>query len=401
MKMKTKYLLLTLLSVLLLSACGSQTGYVMREDPEQWARLEGDAYMQKTDTALTSYSDVWSYSVSFLAREFEELYQLTREKKYRDMFTDYMDFFVSDSAIWGYKISEYNLERIQPARNLFLMYQITKEERYRNAIHYFITQLEQQPRTEEGGFCYRKIYPGQMWLESAYMACPFMAQYAKEFNEPAWFDEAVKQIELLYEKNRDPKTGLLFHGWDSTKTQDWADPETGRSPSLWGRAMGWFCAGVVDVLDYLPADHPSRERLITILNEVASAVIAVQDPEYNLWYQVLDQGSREGNFMEMSCTQLFIYTLAKGARLGYLPAEYRDIAAKAYDHSVRMMTKWYVDGSGILNVYYISGTCGLGQYADDDYRDGTYEYYTNVKTVFNDPKGTAPFLAASLELCKK
>ncbi|MBQ5996437.1 MAG: glycoside hydrolase family 88 protein, partial [Bacteroidales bacterium] len=115
---------------------------------------------------------------------------------------------------------------------------------------------------------------------------------------------------------------------------------------------------------------------------------------------VTDQADREGNYLEMSSSQLFIYSLAKGARMGYLPASCRDIAHEAYDCAVRLLTKWYYpDGSGILNVYYISGTCGLGKNGDE-YRDGSYAYYTGVPMVSNDPKGTAPFMAAGLELLK-
>jgi unsaturated rhamnogalacturonyl hydrolase len=395
-----KIFLWTLCLGLLSGMMGCHTGYQPREDALKWVKLEADAYMQQCDSSLTHYNDNWSYSTAFLARNYEDLYQQTHEQKYRDMFVDYMDFFVSDSAIWGYKIEEYNLERIQPARNLFAMYEITKEARYERAIAKFIEQLSTQPRNSEGGFWYRKNCPNQMWIETAYMACPFMAMYAATYDAPQWFDEAAAQILLLYEKARDPKSGLLFHGWDSTKSEAWSNPETGCSATVWGRAVGWFMAGIVDVLDYLPADHPSRAKLIEILQEVSAAVLAQQSSEYRLWYQVTDQADREGNYLEMSSSQLFIYSLAKGARMGYLPASYRDIAHEAYDCSVRLLTKWYYpDGSGILNVYYISGTCGLGKNGDE-YRDGSYAYYTGVPMVSNDPKGTAPFMAAGLELLK-
>ena len=92
---------------------------------------------------------------------------------------------------------------------------------------------------------------------------------------------------------RDAKTGLLYHGWDESKEQRWADKKTGLSPEFWGRAMGWYMMALVDTLDYYPADDAGRKQLLAILGEEAAALVRVQDAKTGLWYEVLDKGSSE------------------------------------------------------------------------------------------------------------
>jgi unsaturated rhamnogalacturonyl hydrolase len=145
-------------------------------------------------------------------------------------------------------------------------------------------------------------YPHQMWLDGIYMANPFYAEYGKLFNEPEDFDDVNTQVTVMEEHARDSVTGLLYHGWDESKTQLWADSITGCSPSFWGRGVGWYAMALVDILDYLPADHPGRPKVIAILQRLAKAIANVQDSVYGTWYQVLDQGTRTGNYRESSAS---------------------------------------------------------------------------------------------------
>ena len=234
-----------------------------------------------------------------------------------------------------------------------------------------------------------------MWLDGIYMACPFMAEYAREFNDPVWFDEATKQIILAYTHTFDPKTGLLYHAWDASKLEKWSNPQTGQSPHFWSRSMGWYCMAIVDVLDYLPENHPQRAKLLIILNNVCKALLKVQDTESGLWYQVPDMGEKEGNYLEGSGSAMFVYTFAKGVQKGYLSVEYADAARKAYKGIIDKLIE--KDASGRVAFTHICGSCGLG---GNPYRDGSYKYYITEKIVTNDPKGVAPFILASLELTK-
>jgi unsaturated rhamnogalacturonyl hydrolase len=227
------------------------------------------------------------------------------------------------------------------------------------------------------------------------MGCPFYAEYAVGAGERAGFDDVVHQITLIYERTRDPKTGLLYHGWDESRREAWADPRTGCSRSFWARAIGWYAMALVDVLELL-TDPRQRTRVASILRETMEAIARMQEPT-GLWYQVLDQGDRAGNYFESSASCMFAYAFAKGARLGYLAPAHRTLAARAYGAIVERFVRATPDGD-----IAFEGTCrgaGLGPApAGKPYRDGSFEYYVNEPVVVNDHKGVGAFLLASVEL---
>ena len=228
------------------------------------------------------------------------------------------------------------------------------------------------------------------------MACPLLAESGATFHRPELIDEACTQIQLIAEHTRDPKTGLFFHGYDDSKTQKWADKTTGRSPNLWGRADGWYAAGIVDVLDYVPSEHPARPKLIAILKDFAAAIAKAQDPETHVWWQVLDQPKREGNYMESSASCMFVYALGKAARNHYIDDSYMNVAKSGFDGIQKQFVE--VDDKGLVN---LKDTCLVAGLGGSPYRDGSYEYYIHEKRGSNDPKGLGPFMLASLELEKR
>ena len=255
--------------------------------------------------------------------------------------------------------------------------------------------MQYQPRTTEGGFWHKKRYPFQMWLDGLYMGAPFLARYAATFHEPEIFDDVVNQFAIVHKHTYNKEVGLNYHGWDESKEQRWADPETGCSPNFWGRAMGWYAMALVDVLDYFPEDYSGHERLLSILKDVAAGIKKYQDEESGLWYQVLDQGSREGNYPEASASSMFVYTLLKAGRLGYIDQSYIEVAHKGYQGMLKHFIKENPDGT--ISLTDVCAVAGLG---GDPYRDGTYEYYINEPVRDNDPKGVGPFILASLEMNK-
>jgi unsaturated rhamnogalacturonyl hydrolase len=298
-----------------------------------------------------------------------------------------------DGTIATYNLDEFNLDQINEGKLLFPLYQRTHDERYRKAIATLRAQLRQHPRTSEGGFWHKKTYPRQMWLDGLYMAEPFYAQYARELDDPAAFDDVAKQFLLAARHTRDPRTGLLYHGWDESRTQPWADSLTGVSPSFWGRAVGWYAMALVDVLDFLPATHRDRAELIRVLQDLARAVRDVQDPVSGLWYDVLDQPNRSGNYHEASASSMFVYALAKGARKGYLSADYRDVATRGFDGIIRELVT--TDSHGLVSLNGIVSVSGLGGKQN---RSGTYAYYMSEPVVSNDPKGVGALILAAEEL---
>lgn len=226
-----------------------------------------------------------------------------------------------------------------------------------------------------------------------YMAGPYLVRYGVEFDDREAIDEITNEILLVARYMRDPKTGLYYHGWDESREQLWADSLTGLSKNFWGRGLGWFGMALVDVLDYLPADHPDRPEIIRILRDFADAVAAVQDPVTGLWYQVLDLPQRSGNYLEASASNMFIFTFAKGVRMDYLPSKYLAYARRGYAGVLNRFIQ--VDDEGLID---LDGTVSVGGLGGKDQRDGSFEYYMSEPIHLNDHKGVGPFIMANLEI---
>ena len=360
----------------------------------KWSVRMANTVLARSDS-LVYYVDrnpKWAYDVAFLGMAIDRLGNV--DQKYSDYMKDWVNYFVQpDGSVIDYRKDEYNLDRIFPGRNILTLYKRNPETRYKIALDNFIDQLTTHPKTNSGGYWHKKIYPWQMWLDGIFMGSTYMAQYASEFNKPEWFDVATGQTKMIYDQTLDQSSGLLMHAWDESRQQKWCDPATGKSHYPWSRATGWYIMAITDILDYLPENHPDRNDLITILQKTCDALLKVQDPETGLWFQVLNQGGRKGNYIEGSGSAMYAYVFAKGARLGYLNKKYRGIANKAFDAIIKVLIT--VDDKGLLTMHNICGGCGLG---GNPYRDGSYEYYVNEKRIDNDPKGVAPFILAAIEL---
>jgi unsaturated rhamnogalacturonyl hydrolase len=282
---------------------------------------------------------------------------------------------------------------VNPGRLLFELLGRGDDGRYRAALAQLHGQLSGQPRTPEGGFWHKGIYPGQMWLDGLYMAAPFRARYAKEFGGPELFDDIVAQFELIEDRARDPATGLLHHAWDSGPTMAWADPSTGRSPQIWGRAMGWFAMALVDSWEYLPEGHRGRASLAAMLLRLGQALLRVRDPGTGLFWQVLDQGGRAGNYLEASASSMFSYALARGSRLGLLPAEpWSGLAGGILEAATGRFISQGADGR-----LHLEESCAVAGLGGKPYRDGSFAYYVGEPRRTDDFKGAGPFILASIE----
>jgi unsaturated rhamnogalacturonyl hydrolase len=379
----------------MLPACGLTTHENKGKSANsKWSVRMADYVMNRSDS-LIYYVDrnpKWAYDVAFLGMAIDRLGNVDR--KYSKYMEDWVNYFVQpDGSVIDYRIEEYNLDRIFPGRNVMTLYRRTNETRYKLALDNFILQLRTHPKTNSGGYWHKKIYPWQMWLDGIFMGSTYMVQYAKEFNTPEWFDVATAQTKMIYDKTLDPVSGLLMHAWDESRQQKWCDPETGKSHYPWSRATGWYIMAISDILEYLPDNHPDRDDLIQILQNTCDALLKVQDPKTGLWFQVLNQGGREGNYIEGSGSSMYAYVFARGAHRGYLDKKYLGIAETAFENIIKELIT--VDENGLLTMHNICGGCGLG---GNPYRDGSYEYYINEKRVDNDPKGVAPFILAAIEL---
>ena len=336
----------------------------------------------------------WTYDHGLVLKGIEGVWLSTGDGEYFRFIQKSMDHFVgNDGSIRTYNPDDYNIDNILPGRNLLMLYKVTGQEKYLKAAELLRTQLKTHPRTSDGGFWHKKIYPTQMWLDGLYMGEPFYAEYSATFHDDKAFDDIAKQFILMEQHSRDAKTGLLYHGWDESRKQRWANQTTGRSPNFWGRAMGWYAMALVDTLDYFPKDHPQRAELIAILNRLAKAITNYQDPQSGLWYQVIDKGTEKGNYFESSAAAMFVYALAKGVRNGYLANSYFTVAQRGYRGLADRFIK--TDANGQVNFEGTVSVAGLG---GNPYRDGSYEYYLSEKVVTNDPKGVGALILAANEM---
>ncbi len=342
----------------------------------------------------------WHYEDGLVLQSIYKLGQSHARQEYRDWVRLMLDARVGDDgSIDTYREEDYNLDQINPGKLLFDLYKDTGQDKYRKAIERLREQLRNQPRTASGGFWHKKIYPHQMWLDGLYMQGPFYARYAREFGSAEDWNDLLSQFALAESRTRDARTGLLYHAWDEARKQLWANPLNGCSPHIWGRAMGWYCMALVDTLDYLPAGSEYdrwRAKLTDIAVRLSRALRAAQDPASSLWFQILDQGGRERNYLESSASAMFVYFLFKSASREYLPFEERAPAIEAAWSGYRglVRSKLSRDDSGALHLDGICSVAGLG---GTPYRDGSFDYYVGEPVARDDFKGIGPFILASLE----
>lgn len=295
----------------------------------------------------------------------------------------------------NYKKANYSLDHVCPARTLFKLYELTGKQKYRACMDSIYAQVCSQPRTEAGAFWHKKIYPYQVWLDGLYMGSPFYAEYSATLLNSTHekyvnFDDIADQFRIAYSKCYDYSTGLLRHAWDETGSMFWADPYTGRSAHSWGRAMGWYVMALVDVLDWMPEDHPARPDMLGMLHSILETLPKYADEKTGMWYQVLDCPGREGNYIESTCSAMFTYAYLKAVEKGYEP-QYAKYAKRLYRNLVKTFIREEADGT--ITLTQCCAVAGLG---GKDHRSGDYEYYIHEKITENDPKGVGPFIWASL-----
>jgi unsaturated rhamnogalacturonyl hydrolase len=336
----------------------------------------------------------FEYDISgLLPMAYDELNRAAPDPKYASVAQQLTGSFINERGdIATYDESAYSLDSVMPGEVLLRLYEQTKDERYKVAADHLRRQLAKQPHTSEGAFWHKKRYPGQLWLDGVYMGMPFLAHYSRSFEEGRSFDEVVNEFSVARKHLRNPKSGLYLHAWDETKQQSWADPATGLSKFYWGRGLGWFSMALVDVLDHIPeGDTRHREPLLAMVRELAPALAAVEDAETGAWWQILDLPNAPGNYRESSGSAMFTYFFAKATRKGYLPDVFRSVAVRAFDGLVQEFVRVYPDGQISLTNQCLVAGLGYG-------RDGSYRYYMSEPLSKDDPKATAPFILAAVEL---
>jgi unsaturated rhamnogalacturonyl hydrolase len=385
--MRTSSRLLLALGALLLGAPAAQA---QPRALAPWSARMAQAVVRRHPVVM----ERWDYTAGLVLSAIQRIGTARRDTALLSYVRRNMDAFVQpDGTIRTYRQDEFNLDQIAQGRLLFPLAQATRDPRYRRAADLLREQLRRQPRTAEGGFWHKRIYPQQMWLDGLYMAEPFYAEYAVKYGTREDLDDVARQFLLAARHTRDPRTGLMYHAWDAAHTQRWADSLTGQSPHIWGRAMGWYLMATVDVLETMPEGHPSRPAMLAVLRDAAEAVARVQDPVTGVWWQVMDEPNRAGNYLEASASSMFVYAFARAARHGWLPSEYRVAATRGFDGILRQFITTGTDGLPSL-----TGICSVAGLGGTPYRDGSYRYYVSEPVVADDYKGVGAFILAAQEL---
>lgn len=335
----------------------------------------------------------WNYEIGVVLTGFDRLWRATGDPRYLQYTKKIIDHFLDAKGnIRTYAMDEFNIDNIPPGRQLIALYHVYKDVKYLNAAKTLKYQLDWQPRTRQGGYWHKLKYPYQMWLDGLYMGQPFRSEYLHLMGISNEWDDVANQFIWMAEGARDPKTGLMYHGFDESRVQRWANPKTGQSPELWSRAMGWYLLGLVDVLELFPANHPQQPRLVQLFNELATALQQFQDPQSGVWWQITDKAFQQDNYLESSASSMFVAALFKGVRLGYLPESFLATAKKGYAGILKEFVTQDSLGGYHLN-RAVSGA-GLG---GDPYRDGSYTYYVSEPKRDDDLKAIGPFIQAAIE----
>ncbi|WP_062050048.1 glycoside hydrolase family 105 protein [Bacillus sp. JCM 19034] len=350
----------------------------------EWAENAAKSLMDEFEPIMLPPANRWHYHQGVFLCGVYQLYLETANEAYFHYVKEYVDKLVDENGNFYFERDQ--LDAIQPGLLLLPLYEQTGDDRYKVAASKLRNLLKTINQTSEGGFWHKDKYPYQMWLDGLYMAGPFTLQYGQQFNEPKLVDLVLKQEALMRKNTFDPETGLYFHGWDESGMTPWSVPKTNTAPEIWGRSLGWYGLAVVDLITLLPEDHEKRSELIRVLQDLIKNLVRYQDEESGLWYQIINKGNLPDNWLESSCSSLFVYTIAKAAKCGFIDSTYAKYAKKGYEGIISQYVEEDEEGKLALTGICIGTSIGV------------YDYYVNRQTSVNDLHGVGTFIMASLQL---
>lgn len=338
----------------------------------------------------------WNYEDGCVTQGSLMLYQVTKQERFRDFIEEYIsDFIGPDGSIRSYKLEDYNLDNINTGRSLFFLYEETGKEQYKKAIEGLRKQLDVQPRTKEGNFWHKNIYPWQVWLDGLYMAQPFYVMYEREFGNGDYSD-TIRQFQNVRRLMFNPHKSLYYHGYDESRTRIWADKETGLSSNFWLRAMGWYLIALIDTIEEMQAPDSQETRILTeIFCEAVDGILKYQDPQSKLFYQVIDKAEVPGNYLETSGSAMVACALIKGSRLKVLDNQFYGILGEEILMELHKQKLYRNQG-----IYELTDICKVAGLGPKETRNGSVEYYLSEPVAKDDHKGSGAFMMAYAQLLK-
>jgi unsaturated rhamnogalacturonyl hydrolase len=355
------------------------------QTPLDWAKAACDSLMAAYTPAQLPPENRWHYHQGVFLYSMLQLNEIIGRDDYFNYIKGYVDNLVDENGNFYFNREE--LDAIQAGLLLFTLDKKTSDPRYKTAATKLKNMFPTLNKTSDGGFWHKDKYPYQMWLDGLYMGGVFAMNYAKEYGEPELIDMVLEQERLMRKHTQDESTGLYYHAWDESRKQPWANPETGKSPEFWGRAIGWYGITFNEILSFLPKDHPSRPELVKALQELITGLISFQDKDTGLWYQVVDKGDDINNWLETSCSALFIYTIARGINDGHVDKALKEYVIKGFRGLINRME---INDSGLFVMPEICIGTGVGD----------YQHYLDRPTCENDLHGVGSFILACLETQK-
>ena len=359
-----------------------------RKAPTDWSVAMVESTMKRYPTAKDL--GAWGYAKSLYLYGEYLVYKRTHEPRYLQYIKDWIDSHldangvVTNTNAQGVtsQIKYDNLDSMLPGNLLLLLYHETRDAKYKLAADRIRQRFDTYPRTKDGGFWHAtsKSREWQLWGDGVFMSMPFLVRYGNLFGDSKYTnDEATRQLIIYASHLNDPKTRLMFHAYDESGQSTWADKETKHSPEIWCRAMGWFGMTLIEVLELLPQNHPSRPRLISQLQQLVDAWARYQDPKTGLWYQVVDKGQDPQNWLETSSSSMYTYVTAMAVDRGYVPKHIQAVAKKGY---AGVLSKISLEADGMTNLIDICEGTNVADLA----------YYYGRKRSTNDFHGLGAFL---------
>ncbi len=349
-----------------------------------------DSFISKFLKEYKPYKNgTWCYEDGVVLNGSLQLYKATKKKEYLDFCTDYFDAHIQeDGSMKGFDVNNNNLDDLEPGYALMEVANIVHKEKYEKALEKLASQFNTQKRLECGAFIHKNRYPAQLWLDGLYMASPFYALVADKEHSLKMNKDILLQFECVDKYNYDPSSQLYYHCYDENKVMQWADKETGRSPNIWLRSVGWLAMADCDVYQEMKSKLSVNfgKFYKEQLKRVLSSLEKYEDEKTHMYYDLPVLKDEEGNYLEASGSIMFAYGYMKGSRLGMLDYEERKHGTEIFEGVVRNCLK----DDELTNICKVSGL-------DNERRDGTVKYYLSEEVVSNDSKGVGPFMMAYAE----
>ena len=327
----------------------------------------------------------WSYPVGLYLYGQYLVYQRTHDPRYLSYIKAWVDRFVSPSGDISQTFNY--LDSMLSGRLLNILHHETGQDRYRIAALKIRTRLNTYPRTADSGFWHATSREHQLWADGTFMVNPFLAEYGREFNDTTYANNETTQQLVVYATHLQQPNGLLRHAFDESRTQTWADESSGLSPEFWCRAIGWYGMATIDVLDTIPANHPRRAQLLTILRNLVSALTRYQDPRTGRWFEVVDKGTLRDNWTETSCSSMHTFVTSRAVEQGYVDPALKPVALHGYAGVLAQLSLGPDNRTNLREI--VIGT-----------NVGSYPFYVARPRATNDLHGLGAFLIMNEQLAR-